>query len=296
MKLREVLPADAEVATPDADIEVGGVSADSRAIKRGDVFVAIEGGKTDGLNFIGVCDRRRCGRRGGATASGHTIAHGCKFRTSRQRAAHTRAHGGQVFSPPAADYRRRHRHQRQNLGRCVHASDLDGAGTSRRQHRHHRHRFASWRDLWLADHAGSRWRCTVRSTRWRPTASRTSPSKLPRTASTSTGSTVCASRPGLSPTSRAIILTIIRVSKLILPPSCGCLRRWWNRMAPRSSRSIMNTRRPLSRRPARAVFQSSVSDATELASVSLNRSLKGSRKLCRSNTEAKLFACVAAGR
>ena len=52
MKLREVLPADAEVATPDADIEVGGVSADSRAIKRGDVFVAIEGGKTDGLNFV----------------------------------------------------------------------------------------------------------------------------------------------------------------------------------------------------------------------------------------------------
>ena len=53
MKLSEILPADAKVATPDADVEVGGVSADSRAIKRGDVFVAIEGGKTDGLNFIG---------------------------------------------------------------------------------------------------------------------------------------------------------------------------------------------------------------------------------------------------
>ncbi len=53
MKLSEILPADAKVATPDADVEVGGVSANSRAIKRGDVFVAIEGGKTDGLNFIG---------------------------------------------------------------------------------------------------------------------------------------------------------------------------------------------------------------------------------------------------
>jgi len=54
MKLRDVLPADAEVETRNADIEVGGMSADSRLIERGDVFVAIEGGKADGLNFIGA--------------------------------------------------------------------------------------------------------------------------------------------------------------------------------------------------------------------------------------------------
>jgi UDP-N-acetylmuramoyl-L-alanyl-D-glutamate--2,6-diaminopimelate ligase len=53
MKLRKILPADAEVEIRNADVEVGGVSADSRAIKPGDVFVAIEGGKADGLNFIG---------------------------------------------------------------------------------------------------------------------------------------------------------------------------------------------------------------------------------------------------
>ena len=52
MNLREVLPADAEVTTLYADIEVGGVSADSRAIRPGDIFVAVEGGKTDGLNFV----------------------------------------------------------------------------------------------------------------------------------------------------------------------------------------------------------------------------------------------------
>ncbi len=34
-------------------LDVSGVSADSRAIKSGDVFVAIEGGKTDGLDFVG---------------------------------------------------------------------------------------------------------------------------------------------------------------------------------------------------------------------------------------------------
>ncbi len=52
MKLREILPPDAEIEARTADLDVGGVSADSRTIKRGDMFVAIEGGKTDGLNFV----------------------------------------------------------------------------------------------------------------------------------------------------------------------------------------------------------------------------------------------------
>jgi UDP-N-acetylmuramoyl-L-alanyl-D-glutamate--2,6-diaminopimelate ligase len=52
MKLREILPPDAEIEARTAALDVGGVSADSRTIKRGDAFVAIEGGKTDGLNFV----------------------------------------------------------------------------------------------------------------------------------------------------------------------------------------------------------------------------------------------------
>jgi UDP-N-acetylmuramoyl-L-alanyl-D-glutamate--2,6-diaminopimelate ligase len=52
MKLREILPADAEVEAGDADLDVGGVSADSRTVKRGDLFVAIAGSKADGLEFI----------------------------------------------------------------------------------------------------------------------------------------------------------------------------------------------------------------------------------------------------
>jgi UDP-N-acetylmuramoyl-L-alanyl-D-glutamate--2,6-diaminopimelate ligase len=52
MKLREILPPDAEIETAGADIDVGGVSADSRTVKRGDLFVAIAGGKTDGNRFI----------------------------------------------------------------------------------------------------------------------------------------------------------------------------------------------------------------------------------------------------
>jgi UDP-N-acetylmuramoyl-L-alanyl-D-glutamate--2,6-diaminopimelate ligase len=53
MKLREILPADAEFDPRHADLHVGGVTADSRAVKQGDLFVAIAGGKIDGLRFTG---------------------------------------------------------------------------------------------------------------------------------------------------------------------------------------------------------------------------------------------------
>ncbi len=52
MKLRDIVPADAVVAARYADLRVGGVTADSRAVKPGDVFVAIAGGKSDGLDFV----------------------------------------------------------------------------------------------------------------------------------------------------------------------------------------------------------------------------------------------------
>jgi UDP-N-acetylmuramoyl-L-alanyl-D-glutamate--2,6-diaminopimelate ligase len=52
MKLRAILPADAAIEAGSPDLDVRGVSADSRAVKPGDIFVAIEGGKTDGLKFV----------------------------------------------------------------------------------------------------------------------------------------------------------------------------------------------------------------------------------------------------
>jgi UDP-N-acetylmuramoyl-L-alanyl-D-glutamate--2,6-diaminopimelate ligase len=51
MKLGEILPPYAQVEPAAGERDVGGLSADSRAVKTGDVFVAIEGGKTDGLKF-----------------------------------------------------------------------------------------------------------------------------------------------------------------------------------------------------------------------------------------------------
>jgi UDP-N-acetylmuramoyl-L-alanyl-D-glutamate--2,6-diaminopimelate ligase len=52
MKLREILPADAEFDARHAELEIGGVTADSRSVTAGDLFVAIAGGKTDGLRFV----------------------------------------------------------------------------------------------------------------------------------------------------------------------------------------------------------------------------------------------------
>jgi UDP-N-acetylmuramoyl-L-alanyl-D-glutamate--2,6-diaminopimelate ligase len=52
MKLRDVAPADAKFEARHAEIEIRDVTADSRTVKRGDLFVAVAGGKADGLQFV----------------------------------------------------------------------------------------------------------------------------------------------------------------------------------------------------------------------------------------------------
>jgi len=52
MKLVDLLPADLVTDAHGAAIEVGGINADSRAVKRGDAFVAVAGSKDDGLRFV----------------------------------------------------------------------------------------------------------------------------------------------------------------------------------------------------------------------------------------------------
>jgi UDP-N-acetylmuramoyl-L-alanyl-D-glutamate--2,6-diaminopimelate ligase len=52
MKLRDLLIENAEIDAGNADLEVRGVTGDSRAVEAGDVFVAISGAKTDGLRFV----------------------------------------------------------------------------------------------------------------------------------------------------------------------------------------------------------------------------------------------------
>jgi len=52
MQLRDLLPADAEYDSRFADLTVSGVTADSRKVARGDVFVAVPGTKADGLTYV----------------------------------------------------------------------------------------------------------------------------------------------------------------------------------------------------------------------------------------------------
>src|SRR5262245_59751779 len=53
MKLADLLTPDAASDTRFAALEIAGVSADSRSIKPGDLFVALTGTKDDGLRFVG---------------------------------------------------------------------------------------------------------------------------------------------------------------------------------------------------------------------------------------------------
>jgi UDP-N-acetylmuramoyl-L-alanyl-D-glutamate--2,6-diaminopimelate ligase len=52
MKLSELLPAGVHVDSQFADREVSGVSADTRTIKPGNVFVALSGSRTDGARYV----------------------------------------------------------------------------------------------------------------------------------------------------------------------------------------------------------------------------------------------------
>src|SRR3984957_7118427 len=52
LKLGAILPADAVIETGNPDLAVSGVTADSRAVKPGDIFAAIAGNKADGLKFV----------------------------------------------------------------------------------------------------------------------------------------------------------------------------------------------------------------------------------------------------
>ncbi len=52
MKLRDVLPPDAEIECRHAALDVGGITADSRTVAKGAIFAAIAGSKTDGQRFV----------------------------------------------------------------------------------------------------------------------------------------------------------------------------------------------------------------------------------------------------
>jgi UDP-N-acetylmuramoyl-L-alanyl-D-glutamate--2,6-diaminopimelate ligase len=52
MKLRDLVPEDAQVAPEFAARDIAGIAADSRAVKPGFLFIAVPGTKLDGLTFV----------------------------------------------------------------------------------------------------------------------------------------------------------------------------------------------------------------------------------------------------
>jgi UDP-N-acetylmuramoyl-L-alanyl-D-glutamate--2,6-diaminopimelate ligase len=52
MKLRDLFSNDVTMDAPTAALRVGGIAVDSRAVKKGDLFFALAGTKTDGARFI----------------------------------------------------------------------------------------------------------------------------------------------------------------------------------------------------------------------------------------------------
>ena len=159
-------------------------------------------------------------------------------------------------------HRGRHRHQRQDLGRRLHAADLDRARPPRREHRHGRRRLAARRDLRLADDArpgrAAPLARPARRRRRHPSRDRSVLAR-PRSAPARRRAD---RRRRLSPISPAIISIIIRASRPISPPSCGCSRIL---LEPGGAAVIdvdhEHARGGRRRRARRAAFRSSASGA-----------------------------------
>ena len=96
MKLSDLLTGLASLDARTGAIEAAGVTADSRKVKRGDVFVAVPGTKADGLAFAA-----QAAAAGAAAIVGEGAAPalppGAVFVQGRQRPPRARAHRGTGF-------------------------------------------------------------------------------------------------------------------------------------------------------------------------------------------------------
>ncbi len=138
MKLQML--AGPEIAVPPGfgEVEIAGITADSREARPGWLFAALPGAKADGAQLHFRRDRqgrdrdprqgRDCHRRAGGRA-GLDVA---------RAAAGAGADGSPALSGPARHHRCRDRHQRQDLGGGLHAPDLRPPRTQGGVARHHR--------------------------------------------------------------------------------------------------------------------------------------------------------------
>ena len=156
MKLADLLTPDAVCDARFAALEVAGVTADSRAVKPGDLFVAVRGhqGRRVALRRPGARGRRR-GHHGRARAA-DAAAGGRRLRAGRQRAPRAGAAAAAKFFP----------RQPRVIAAVTGTSGKTSVAAFTRQiwaalgerggeHRHHRAGDADARGLRLAHHARS---------------------------------------------------------------------------------------------------------------------------------------------
>ena len=137
MKLADLPLDNARFEPRFAALDVAGIAADSRKVKSGFLFFAIAGAKADGAHFA-----KQAVAAGAVAVAAEQRPDGLPDNVAFVQVANARralalAAAG-FFPRQPGNNRRRHRHQRQDLGRRLHAADLDLARPPSRQHRHHR--------------------------------------------------------------------------------------------------------------------------------------------------------------
>ena len=138
------------------DVEIAGITADSRQVRPGWLFAALAGAKADGaqLHADAIAKGAAAVLAQARTPRSPVPAHVALLTRSRA-APGAGPDGGALLSAPAGDHRRRHRHQRQDLGRRLHAADLRRARPQGGLARHHRPGQARRQRLRRADDARS---------------------------------------------------------------------------------------------------------------------------------------------
>ena len=168
MTLGELLGRGVELPPDLATVPIAGLAADSREVKPGFLFAALPGVKTDGARFIQDALQRGAAAVLVAAGAAPPTSIGGDHRGQRSAPA-PGSDRCALLRRSARDRRRRHRHQRQDIGCFLRAPALGGAGLARGKPRHGRRRGP-------ARHRGAA--STPRPTRSSCTAS--SP-RLPRT-------------------------------------------------------------------------------------------------------------------
>ncbi len=156
MQLKSLLGPEVTARSASGATEIAGITADSRQVRPGWLFAAMPGSKADGARFVPEAIAK--GAAAILVKEGTQVAAPAGDRRAhRRRAAPGAGHdGGALLPGPARHHRRRHRHQRQDLGRRLRAPDLRPPRPQGRLARHHRPRQARRQRLRRPHHARSR--------------------------------------------------------------------------------------------------------------------------------------------